>query len=116
MWGCNHRAAAAAAGSLQQQHVGACRAKAGIIMALCPVVIIAGLLPSLLFFQSCFAVPPPLPEDWEKVRATVRCIQDNRHHTEPSPTLLEDKTSACWQQAAFAANLALQDATKCSNA
>lgn len=67
MWLCNLRAPTAAGGPQQQQAVGNCRVRAGIIMALCPVVVILGLLPSLLFFQSCLAVPPPQPVDWEKV-------------------------------------------------
>lgn len=107
MWGCNHRAATAA-GSLQHQHVGACRAKAGIIMALCPVVIIAGLLPSLLFFQSCFAVPPPPPEDWEKVCATPSL----QHLAEPETLQIYTSVLAatmCRQQA-------VQDVSECSNA
>lgn len=65
MWVCNHRAPSE---SFQQQDLGNCRVRAAITMALCPVVIILGLLPGLLFFQSCLALPPPQePVDWDKV-------------------------------------------------
>jgi hypothetical protein len=65
MWVCNQRPTPAQ--HTQQQNVGSCKIKAAILMALCPVVVILGLLPSLLFFQSCLAAPPPPPVDWEKV-------------------------------------------------
>lgn len=63
MFVCNHSSAA----DLPRQEVGPCRVKAGLVMALCPVLVIFGVLPSLLFFQSCCAEPPPQDVDWEKV-------------------------------------------------
>lgn len=78
MWLCNQRAA----GGLQSpQELGSCRVKAGIVMALCPVMVLLGVLPSLLFFQSCMAEAPPQPVDWEQVSrpsavAAAACLQE----------------------------------------
>lgn len=112
MWVCNHTPS----GEWLPQELVTCRVQAGILIALCPLVVILGVLPSLLFFQSCYAIRPPAPVDWEKVsRAAWRVefiekvlMPQSRNAAEcclcttcgPRAIEFVPQHRACWPQAA----------------
>jgi hypothetical protein len=71
MWQCNHRGSSSSSGSSAAGHQALhdCRVRAGVLMAVGPLVVLLAVLPSLLFFISCLALPPtPPPGDWAEVR------------------------------------------------
>lgn len=70
LWHCNHSSTGGSSTRHPTADISACRVRAGILMALCPLLLLLGVLPSLLFFQSCLATQPPPPADWAVVSAS----------------------------------------------